>query len=99
MAKAKKMVSFYADPAQWDELKQRSIQTGSSVGWLARKAITEALIRWKDEDALLEKFRQTQTGQTGQTPIRRAPAKAPAKNEGRMFRGKPALSSQSNPVR
>src|SRR6266851_670256 len=54
----KKMVSFYADPEVWQALKDWSSKTGSSVGWLARKAITEALSRWQDEQVLLERFRQ-----------------------------------------
>jgi hypothetical protein len=59
-AERKKMVSFYADTEQWAALKSWSEQTGSSVGWLARKAIQEALVRWKEEQALLEKFRKSQ---------------------------------------
>src|SRR5712692_5795218 len=60
----KKMVSFYADPEVWQALKDWSSKTGSSVGWLARKAITEALVRWKDEEVLLERFRQSLSSQS-----------------------------------
>ena len=66
--KPKKMVSFYADPEVWQALKDWSSKTGSSVGWLARKAITEALIRWKDEQVLLERFRQSLSSQSQPIP-------------------------------
>lgn len=78
----KKMVSFYCDEGLWAALKERSELKGLSTGWLARKAIGEALIRWKEEDAAFAKW------QAAQTPAALAPVKAQIApvRQGRMFR-------------
>jgi hypothetical protein len=83
----KKMVSFYCDPSLWTALKERSELTGLSIGWLARKAITEALSRWKDEDADFERFRRSRSAQPDRGQLSPQPAK-PAETGGRAFRDK-----------